>query len=113
MTTPRYHIPDEETLDTTGLRALQHAKLSSLLKKILPTNRFYQSKYNDIKISANTTLDDLPFLTRSEIEQDQQSNAPYGTNLSYPINTYTRFHQTSGSSGRPVRWLDTPQSWQW
>jgi phenylacetate-CoA ligase len=113
MSDPRYHIPDEETLDSTGLRALQHAKLNSLLKKILPTNRFYQSKYDQLKISADTTLDDLPFLTRGEIELDQQQNLPYGTNLTYPINTYTRFHQTSGSSGRPVRWLDTPQSWQW
>src|SRR6185436_3527885 len=26
---------------------------------------------------------------------------------------YTRFSQTSGTSGKPMRWLDTPDSWQW
>jgi phenylacetate-CoA ligase len=113
MTGPRYHIPDEETLNPTGLRALQHAKLAALLKKTLPTNRFYQKKYHNIRITPDTTLEQLPFLTRAEIEQDQGNHPPFGTNLTYPLNTYTRFHQTSGSSGRPVRWLDTPQSWQW
>ena len=26
---------------------------------------------------------------------------------------YTRYHQTSGTGGRPLVWLDTPESWQW
>jgi phenylacetate-CoA ligase len=113
MTAPRYHIPEEETLDPTGLRALQHAKLSALLHEVLPHNRFYKQKYHQLKITPESPLESLPFLTRSEIEQDQQSNPPFGSNLTYPLQTYTRFHQTSGSAGQSVRWLDTPQSWQW
>jgi phenylacetate-CoA ligase len=113
MSRPRYHIPDEETLDPTGLRALQHAKLAALLREVLPHNKFYQSKYQPPTITPETALDHLPFLTRAEIEQDQANHPPYGANLTYPLSQYTRFHQTSGSAGRPVRWLDTPQSWQW
>src|SRR5205823_10383363 len=30
----------------------------------------------------------------------------------YPLERYTRFHQTSGTSGAPLRWLDTPESWE-
>jgi phenylacetate-CoA ligase len=41
-----------------------------------------------------------------------QSHPPFGTNLTYPIEHYTRFHQTSGTTGQPLRWLDTPSSWQ-
>src|SRR5947207_7766814 len=113
MTAPRYHIPDEETLDPTGLRALQHAKLEALLREILPHTRFYQPKYATLKQPAQTALEDLPFLTRAQIEQDQLEHPPFGSNLTYPATQYTRFRQTSGSSGRPVRWLDTPQSWKW
>ena len=109
MSGPRYHIPDEETLDPTGLRALQHAKLEAMLREILPHNRFYQNR----KIKPQTPLEEIPFLTRAQIEQDQSEHPPFGTNLTYPVSHYTRFHQTSGSSGRPVRWLDTPQSWKW
>jgi phenylacetate-CoA ligase len=40
------------------------------------------------------------------------AHPPYGTNLTYPLEHYTRCHQTSGSTGEPLRWLDTPQSWE-
>ena len=34
--------------------------------------------------------------------------------LTYPLERYCRLHQTSGTStGRPLRWLDTPESWDW
>jgi phenylacetate-CoA ligase len=113
MSPPRYHIPDEENLEPAGLRALQHAKLDAMLREVMPHNRFYQSKYGPLKISPQTPLEELPFLTRAAIEQDQAEHPPFGSNLTYPVAQYTRFHQTSGSAGRPVRWLDTAQSWKW
>ena len=33
--------------------------------------------------------------------------------LTYPRDRYCRLHQTSGTAGRPLRWLDTPESWNW
>src|SRR5438132_13003031 len=113
MSASRYHMPDEGILDHPGLRALQHAKLDALLREILPQNRFYQNKYAPLKINPKIPLEEFPFLTRAQIEQDQAEHPPFGTNLTYLVQNYTRFHQTSGSSGRPVRWLDTPQSWKW
>ena len=44
---------------------------------------------------------------------DQERHPPYGTNLTFPLDRYTRFHQTSGTTGAPLRWLDTPESWDW
>ena len=45
---------------------------------------------------------------------DQAASPPFGTNLTYPLDRYTRLHQTSGSSGtQPLRWLDTAESWEW
>lgn len=33
--------------------------------------------------------------------------------LTYPVDHYTRLHQTSGTTGQPLRWLDTAESWRW
>src|SRR5213078_2096827 len=54
-----------------------------------------------------------PFTTKQEIAEDQRAHPPYGTNLTFPLERYTRFHQTSGTTGAPLRWLDTPESWNW
>src|SRR5690606_32343749 len=44
--------------------------------------------------------------------RDQEEHPPYGQNLTYPLERYSRFHQTSGTSGKPMPWLDTPESWE-
>lgn len=54
-----------------------------------------------------------PFTTKAELVADQSARPPYGTNLTFPLECYTRCHQTSGSTGNPLRWLDTPESWAW
>jgi phenylacetate-CoA ligase len=87
-----------------------------LLDAVLPTNAFYARKFAGV-CSEIRTLDDfaqLPFTTKAELAADQREHPPYGTNLTYPLERYARFHQTSGTStGQPLRWLDTPESWEW
>ncbi|MDQ0190266.1 phenylacetate--CoA ligase family protein [Alicyclobacillus cycloheptanicus] len=41
------------------------------------------------------------------------NHPPYGTNHTYPESSYVRYHQTSGTTGRPLKILDTKQSWDW
>jgi phenylacetate-CoA ligase len=55
----------------------------------------------------------LPFTRKSELVEDQLAHPPFGTNLTYPLERYVRVHQTSGTSGPPIRWLDTQESWDW
>src|SRR5829696_3052997 len=85
--------------------------LHRLLRDVVPGNGFYARKFTGLD------LDDfarLPFTTKAELAADQAGHPPYGTNLTYPRERYCRLHQTSGtSSGRPLRWLDTPESWDW
>jgi phenylacetate-CoA ligase len=107
------HIPQEESLEHTWLAALQQKKLHAMLAAILPANKFYQKKLGGIVTHSNWQLADLPFTTRAELEADQLANPIYGTNLSYPLDRYCRFHQTSGTGGKALRWLDTLESWQW
>lgn len=89
-----------------------------MLGKVLPTNPFWRSRFDQAGIDWQTIhtradLQRLPFLTKAELVADQQANPPYGTNLSSPLTEYSRLHQTSGTTGTPLRWLDTPASWNW
>jgi phenylacetate-CoA ligase len=88
-------------------------RLRRLLAEILPANRFYAAKLAGID-PIRAPLEQFPFTTKAELLADQRAHPPYGTNLTYNLSRYQRLHQTSGTTtGQPLRWLDTPQSWDW
>lgn len=97
--------------DADGIAALQADRLREMLGEVLGSNRFYRSKLGEF--GADAPLSSLPFTTREELEADQCAHPPYGTNLTYELPRYVRHHQTSGSSGAPMHWLDTCESWEW
>jgi phenylacetate-CoA ligase len=94
----------------------QLAQLRRLLAAILPDNAFYRDKLAGID-PAIASLEDFsnrfPFTTKQELADNQGRNPPFGTNLTFPLTRYTRYHQTSGTTSTPLRWLDTPESWNW
>ena len=98
-----------EPADRNALEALQREKLRRLLDAVLPGNPFWARKL----AGRGAELASFPFTTKGEIAQDQADHPPYGTNLTWPLQRYTRLHQTSGTRGRPMRWLDDPESWGW
>jgi len=117
-----YLDPFIETLGRTALTQIQIKKLQLMLEPVLESNAFYGRKLKEAGLdnpSVIRTLDDmglfkrLPFTTKQELSADQAANPPYGTNLTYPRECYTRIHQTSGTTGAPLRWLDTSESWEW
>ena len=102
--------------DRMAMMANQLDQLRSLLAELIPANVFYTRKLQSHGATFDVaSLEDysarFPFTTKPELVEDQRRNPPFGTNLTYPLNRYTRFHQTSGTSGTPLRWLDTPESW--
>jgi phenylacetate-CoA ligase len=108
-------VPDaDESLDTDALARLQREKFAAMLREILPRNPFYQRKFAGVEFDAlRDPIHKLPLTTRAELEQAQLDHPPYGTNLTYSLEQYCRYHQTSGSGGRPLRWLDTADGWAW
>src|SRR5581483_11223195 len=107
---------EEDFLERGALVRLQEEKLRRLLEEVLGRNRFYTEKFAGAGIERGTIgsiadLARLPFTTKGEILADQASHPPYGSNLTYPVAQYCRLHQTSGTRGSPLRWLDTAQSW--
>src|SRR4030095_9216347 len=85
-----------------------YRRFESMRSTLLQANPFYRSR-----LARNPAFSDLPFTSKDEIIQDQSNHPPFGTNLTYPVETYVRMHQTSGTAGRPMLWLDTPESWDW
>jgi phenylacetate-CoA ligase len=98
-----------ETWTDEDRRRAQWSRLSAQLPELQRQNAFYRAKLPKMA----RELGELPFTTKSELSEDQAAHPPFGTNLTYPIDRYVRLHQTSGTTGGPLRILDTAESWDW
>ena len=78
-------------------------------------NSFYQRKLGGLSKVGDLSefSEKVPFTRKAELAADQNDHPPYGTNLSRPLINYSRLHQTSGTSGSPMVWLDDPEGWEW
>lgn len=99
------------------IRRQQTKKLQRLLETVLASNPFYREKLEPASLpptplSLREFRLQVPFTGKRELLEDQIRNPPFGRNLSFPLERYTRFNQTSGSRGEPLRWLDTTASWE-
>ena len=108
------------TFTTSDRRELEREQLESLnhlFRQIGEKNGFYGPILEQAGLSGGVAdlaafTAAMPFTTKDMIAEDQQQHPPYGTNLTYPVEQYVRFNQTSATTGRPIRWLDTAESWQ-
>lgn len=108
-----------DSLNRDALIQIQLRKFQEVLNPVLNSNPFYRNKLMAAGIKSSEdiiTLEDysqLPFTLKSELVKDQVENPPYGTNLTFPREKYSRIHQTSGTTGVPMQVLDTEESWNW
>ena len=113
-------MADESSpIDRARLRSNQWRKLRSVLLSVTAADGFYAHKFqaSGVHVSSMNGVEDfiqqVPFTTKAELLADRLEHPPFGTHLTQPLENYTRFCQTSGtSSGQPVAWLDTPESWE-
>ena len=118
MEGPRPAPPEAERRPRADLIARQGRRLAALLAAVDGRNPFYTRKlaaagvdHAGLRFPAD--LRALPFTTRHELAADQEAHPPWGTARTEPLDRYSRYHQTSSTTGRPLRWLDTDRSWQW
>jgi len=108
-----------ETAGCEDIAAHQISRLRVLLKELIASNPFYGKTLRDAGFTdarllhSLEDLKSLPFTCKSQLVDDQEINPPFGTNLTFPFDRYTHLHQTSGTTGKPLRWLDTSESWDW
>jgi len=119
MTPSTTHEPPEsECQPRAALQEHQHRRLRTLLSAVYGRNPFYTRKLDDAGVHVDTLqlpddLHTLPLTTKQELTIDQDTSPPWGTAHTEPFDHYTRYSQTSSTTGRPLRWLDTNESWQW
>ncbi|NBR04425.1 MAG: phenylacetate--CoA ligase family protein [Planctomycetes bacterium] len=85
---------------------------------VLPRNTFYLRK---LGINARTVskswikdnFDSFEFTSKNELQDNQLIYPPYGDFHYLEPSDYSRFHQTSGSSGKPLLFLDSKEGWEW
>ena len=101
-----------------ALESRSAEQLAALIRRIYGRNPFYTHKLDAAGVDCSSLLfprdlAKLPLTTKQELIADQQAAPPWGTNLTEPMESYTRYNQTSSTTGSPLRWLDTNESWQW
>jgi phenylacetate-CoA ligase len=95
-----------------SIRADQWERLSALLDTITVMNPFYRKRIGHLTIGSLEDFTRLcPFLTKKMLVADREEHPPYGTNHTYPLENYTRFCQTSGTTGPPMTYLDSRDDW--
>ena len=97
-----------ESLDRPALEAHQSSRLKQLLASIDGKNPFYTGKFQaaDVSIASIRGPEDLeilPLTAKGELVADQAEHPPFGSNLTEPIGNYTRYCQTSSTTGSPLR----------
>jgi phenylacetate-CoA ligase len=111
--------PRLEALSPERLREHQWRRFRALAGEIFPANPFVREKWRAAGVGRLEDLDGweafrrLPFTRKQEFVEDQAAHPPFGTNLTYPLRRYVRVHQTSGTTGAAIRWLETQESWEW
>ncbi len=103
----------EIRLDRDQLRQIQETKLGRVLEsaRSIP---FWKPFLAAVHSSTPwETLSRLPFVTKDQLVADQKARPPFGGLFASHQGPPSRYHQTSGTSGRSLRWLDDPASWEW
>ena len=100
------------------IESFQLVRLRRLLAEVGEKNAFYGPRIREAGLGESLSSlqefrERMPFTTKEEFALDQRENAPFGTNLTAPVEDYVRYHQTSSTTGAPLRWLDTERGWQW
>jgi phenylacetate-CoA ligase len=93
---------------TAEVPVKHHDRFEKLKGLLLARNQFYGER-----LKSAHGFSDIPFTTKTDLLNDQLAFPPFGSNLTFSMQQYVRMHQTSGTSGKPLVWLDTIDSWNW
>ena len=108
-----------ETAPPETLRDWQWQRLTAGLAEVWGSNPFWRERLRTAgvrdprDIASWTDFARLPRLRKAELVADQAAHPPFGTNRTHPVEHYVRVFQTSGTTGPPIRWLETEASWTW
>ena len=114
----RYWNPIIETLPRERLQEIELKRFRELLRWAKDQSPFYKKKLHGIEPEDIRTMEDVakvPVTEKDELRAAQEGKEPYlyGDLLAVAPEMLSIFHQTSGTTGKPVYIPDTYESWQW
>ena len=103
----------EDFCSRQQLEATKLRRLNSMFAEVLPANNFYREKLSGCKtpVQSLDELSDFPWTTKSDLVGNVDTVS--AQNRTWSDEHYVRFHQTSGTSGRPLQIWDTQADWEW
>ena len=94
----------------SGFARAQGERVVSFLELVREKNGFFRDRFREIgAVSKVAQFANLPLLNKPELIGENG----YAANLTFEPNEYSRFHRTSGTTGRPLAVVDTSDDWQW
>lgn len=105
-----------ELLCREEIQVRQLARLNALLQGPLQQSPFYASRLTAAQrpLRELSELSSVPFTRKSEFQQPGRFPdlaVAAAANHTFPLEQYKRFHQTSGTAGRPLVVMDTAEDW--
>ena len=115
---PEYAVldPKLDRMPRTQLKALQAARLRTMVRYVYEQTHFWRTKLDLAGISPDDikSLDDLsriPFCTKEDLQKDQAERPPYGSYVGSHPSTWVRYMATSGTTGVPLRRIFSARDW--
>lgn len=108
-----------ETLPREDLERLQLRKFRQQCEYVYEHSPFYRRKLDEAgidpaEIRSFADVRDVPTTSKDELREAQQAEPfPYGELLATDPAEVTEYHQTSGTTGQPVRQADSWRDWEW
>lgn len=75
------------------------SNILEIIKKVVLSNDFYIEKYKGNEFNS---IEEIPFLEKKELIEDQKKYPPFGKLLNCMMNDIIRVHRTSGTSQSPL-----------
>ncbi len=99
--------PQQETMPVAQMRELQTRKLKLHLAYLARHSALYQRKFAESGFdpAALRSIEDLvhlPFTTKADLRDGQESHPPFGLHQAAPMEQIIRVTSTAGTTGRPV-----------
>jgi len=107
-TKSKFWFKDLETMDPEEReQKVILPKLRAQLKYAYQNSGLYKKKWDHTGIKPEDVqsladFEQIPFLTKEEIRQDQKENPPFGSNLCTSLKDLARVQGTSGTTGKPT-----------
>ena len=112
----RFYDPEIETASKDALRKMQAKKLKAIVRHAWKHSPFYRRKFEEAnltpdKIRSREDISRLPFVTKEDLRKSQEAHPPWGDILTIKPEECQRVHLTSGTTGKPLKILDTVEDW--